>query len=80
MRVHTRLYLEASFLQVCDRITGHLVLCRVRDGFPGDGCDCLSFLGNLCFTVSKTKRETRQRAVAHLQEPHGTKCEHMNIN
>lgn len=62
-----RLYLEAPFLHVCDWMTGHFVLCGVREGLPGDGCDRLRLLGQLGFVVGKTESETGQRTVAHLQ-------------
>lgn len=65
MRVY--LYLEAPFLDVRDWITGHFVLCGVREGLPGDGRDRLRLLGQLGFIVGKTEGETGQRTVAHLQ-------------
>lgn len=65
--VRACLYLEAHFLHVCDWITGHFVLCGVRERLPGDGCDRLRLLGQLGFIFGKTEGETGQRTVAHLQ-------------
>lgn len=57
-RVFVCVYLEALLLQVCDRVTGHFVLQRLRKGLPGDGGDSLSFLRNLCFVVGEIKHHT----------------------
>lgn len=51
-------YLEALFLQVCDGVTGHFILQRLRKRLPGDGGDGLSFLRNLCFVVGEIKHHT----------------------
>lgn len=61
-------YLEAPLLQVCDRVAGHLILCSMRDGLPGDGCDRLCLLGQVSFVVREPKSETWQRTIAHLQD------------
>lgn len=60
-------YMEASLLQVSDRVAGHFILQRLRHGFPGDGGDGLGFLGNLCLVVGEVKHHTWERTIAHLQ-------------
>lgn len=60
-------YMEASLLQLCDRVTGHFILQRLRHRFPGDGGDSLGFLRNLCFVVGEIKHHAWERTIAHLQ-------------
>lgn len=60
-------YMEASLLQVRDWVTGHFILQRLRNRFPGDGGDSLGFLENLCFVVGEIKRHAWERTVAHLK-------------